>query len=221
MSSAYTESWLEDVTESGLGKLIYAGLLALLVLTPLPYGTVETWSIALWQLSLLALVLLWGLAMLRDGALVLPRSPLVWPLLAWLVWTCVQAATVSVEPFATRYAALKLLAYLIFFALFATYVDSEARRRNAVKIILVVCVFIALVGIAQNYAGAWLWQRGAFGPFVNRNHFAGFLVMGVGLAGGLLLERSAKNETLALYAAAAIVMIAGIGLSASPKQHAG
>ena len=206
---------VEDLTHSTLGKAIYGGLLALLVLTPLPYGTVETWSITLWQLSLLALAVLWGLAMLRDGALAWPSSPLVWPLLAWLGWTCVQAATVSLDGFATRYAAAKLLTYLIFFTLFAAYVHDEARRRTAVKVIIAVCAIIALIGIAQKYTGSWLWQRGAFGPFVNRNHYAGFLVMGAGLAGGMLLERGAKNETLGLYAAAVIVMIAGIGLSAS------
>ncbi len=208
-------SSFEEISDHGLAKVIYVALLALLVLTPLPYGTVETWSITLWQLSLLALAVLWGLAMLRDGALAWPDTPLIWPLLAWLVWTCVQAATVSVDVFATRYAAAKLLTYLIFFTLFAAYVYSETRRRTAVKIIIAVCAAIALIGIAQKYTGAWLWQRGTFGPFVNRNHYAGFLVMGIGLTGGMLIERGAKNETLALYAAAAIVMIAGVGLSAS------
>jgi O-antigen ligase len=206
---------LDEIYESGLSKLIFALLMALLVLTPLPYGTVETWSIALWQLLILVLALVWGLAMLRDGALVVPRTPLVWPLLIWLGWTAWQAATLSADKFATRYAALKLLTYLIFFVLFATYIVGDTRRRTACKVIIAVCTFIALVGIAQKYAGSWLWQRGAFGPFVNRNHFAGFLAMGAGLAGGMLFERSAKNETLVLYAAAIIVMLAGIGLSAS------
>ncbi|NOT60797.1 MAG: O-antigen ligase family protein [Acidobacteria bacterium] len=206
---------IEDLTHSTWGKVIYWLLLGLLILTPLPYGTVETWSITLWQLYLLVLAVLWGLAALTSGALTLPATPLVWPLLAWLVWTFIQAATISIDKFATRYAAYKLLTYLIFFSLFATYVSSDTRRRTAVKIILIVCTVIALVGIGQKYAGALFWQRGTFGPFVNRNHFAGFLVMGVGLAGGMLIERSAKNETLALYAAAALVLIAGIGLSAS------
>ena len=51
--------------------------------------------------------------------------------------------------------------------------------------VIAVCAIIALIGIAQKYTGAWLWQRGTFGPFVNRNHYAGFLVMGLGLAGGV------------------------------------
>jgi O-antigen ligase len=206
---------VEDLTHGIWSKVIYGLLLGLLILTPLPYGTVETWSITLWQLYLLVLAVLWGLAALTEGALALPTTPLVWPLIAWLVWTFIQAATISMDKFATWYAAYKLLAYLIFFTLFATYVSSDTRRRTAVKLILIVCTIIALVGIGQKYLGAWFWQRGTFGPFVNRNHFAGFLVMGLGLAGGMLIERSAKNETLALYAGAALVLIAGIGLSAS------
>jgi O-antigen ligase len=206
---------IDDIYESGLSKLIFTLLIGLLVLTPLPYGTVETWSIALWQFFILVLALFWGLAMVRDEALVVPRTPLFWPLLIWLGWTAWQAMTISADTFATRYAALKLLTYIIFFVLFATYVVGDTRRRTAAKVIIAVCTFIALVGIAQKYAGNWLWQRAMFGPFVNRNHFAGFLAMGAGLAGGMLFERSAKNETLVLYAAAIIVMVAGIGLSAS------
>ncbi len=80
---------------------------------------------------------------------------------------------------------------------------------------MTIAIMIALVGIGQSYIGKMLWQRGTFGPFVNRNHFAGFLELGVGLAGGLLIGRTVKQIWLAVYASAALVMCAGIALSAS------
>jgi len=82
-------------------------------------------------------------------------------------------------------------------------------------VIIAVCAIIAIVGIGQAYIGRLFWQRGAFGPFVNRNHFAGFLEMGVALAGGLMIGRVVKQVWMAVYASCALAMCAGIGLSAS------
>jgi O-antigen ligase len=123
--------------------------------------------------------------------------------------------TISFSPFATSQFTIKLFASICFLLLFSTFVNTDERRGMAVKAIIAVCTLIALIGIGQRYGGKLLWQRGTFGPFVNRNHFAGFLEMGVGLAGGLLLSRTIKREWLAIYGSCALVMCAGIGLSAS------
>lgn len=207
-------------------KIIYLLLLALLVLTPLPYGSVETWSIALWEIFVFGVVGVWALSAVVEGKLKIKFNPLVWPMLALLivaivqVWPLASAATdgrhtISFSPFATTQFAIKLLASICFFVLFATFVNNDERRMTAVKVIIAVCTIIALVGIGQAYIGRLFWQRGAFGPFVNRNHFAGFLEMGVALAGGLMIGRVAKQVWLAVYGSCALAMCAGIGLSAS------
>src|SRR5262249_51119401 len=123
--------------------------------------------------------------------------------------------TISSDAYITSQAAIKLFASLCFFLLFATFVSDNDRRYLAVNVIIVMCVLIALIGIGQSYIGRTLWQRGAFGPFVNRNHFAGFLEMGAGLAGGLIIGRVVKQLMLAIYASCALVLCAGIALSAS------
>lgn len=206
-----------------LEKVIYFALLALLVLTPLPYGAVETWSIALWEIGVFGIVGLWALWVVQQGKLKIGFNPLVWPMLALLVVAIVQLlpglaagrSTISFSAFATSQFAAKLFASICFLLLFTTFVNTDERRSAAVKVIIAVCTVIALVGIGQRYAGKFFWQRGTFGPFVNRNHFAGFLEMGVGLAGGLLLGRAVKREWMAIYGSCALVMCAGIGLSAS------
>jgi O-antigen ligase len=207
-----------------LAKIIFISLLLLLVLTPLPYGAVEVWSTALWEASVLALALLWGVEAALKGRLTIALNPLAGPLLALLVIALVQLApifsggeraTLSFDRHATWQAVVKLLASIFFLLLCATFVNTRERRQLAVGVIIAVCVFVALVGIGQSYLGKLLWQRGTFGPFVNRNHFAGFLAMGAGLAGGLLVARGARREWLALYASAALCCGAGIVLSAS------
>ncbi|HMV49943.1 MAG TPA: O-antigen ligase family protein, partial [Blastocatellia bacterium] len=204
-------------------KFIYFALLALLAATPLPYAAVEGWSIALWEICIFGLVGLWALSATQQGAFKISFNPLVWPMLGLLAVAVVQVlplssaarATISFSPFATTQFAFKLFASICFLLLFATFVNTDERRGMAVKTIIAACAIVAFVGISQRYAGKFLWQRGTFGPFVNRNHFAGFLEMGVGLAGGLLLGRAAKREWMLIYGGCALLMCAGIGLSAS------
>jgi O-antigen ligase len=170
-----------------------------------------------------ATIILWGLLVVKEGRLDIAANPLVWPMLALLIVAIIQflpltsggRQTISYDAYTTSQAAIKLFAFLCFFLLFTTFVNTPERRNFTVKVIIVMCVFVALVGIGQSYIGKALWQRGMYGPFVNRNHFAGFLEMGVGLTGGLLIGRSVRREVMAIYASCALVMCAGIVLSAS------
>ncbi len=206
-----------------LDKVIYVALLVILVITPIPYGSVETWSTALWEVLVFATMLLWGFQVIQKGRLNIALNPLVWPILALLLIAVIQLLplqsgerrTITFDQFATTHAAVKLFALICFFLLFSNFVVSDERRNFTVKLIIVLCTVIALIGIGQSYIGKALWQRGAFGPFVNRNHFAGFLEMGAGLAGGLIVSRSVKKEVLAIYISCALAMCAGIVLSAS------
>lgn len=209
-----------------LDRIIFFALLALLILTPLPYGAVENWSIALWEVSVFGVVALWSLQAAINGRFSISLNSLVWPMLALLAVAVVQILplasgasgerqTISYSPFATSQFAIKLLASICFLLLFSTFVNTDERRNTAVKVMIGLCAIIALVGIGQTYVGKLLWQRGTFGPFVNRNHFAGFLEMGVGLAGGLLIGRAVKVEWMAVYGSCVLAMCAGIVLSAS------
>lgn len=206
-----------------LERLIYIALLLLLILTPLPYGAVEAWSTALWELAILGLLVLWGIEVLLRGRIRFGGGWLVWPMIGLALIGLFQLLPLGIagreavtwHSFATWQAVLRILAAIGFFLLLAAVLRTDERRTVAVNVIIIVCVVIALVGIGQSFIGKALWQRGSFGPFVNRNHFAGFLVMGSGLAGGMLIGRSVRRELLAVYASALLVLSAGILLSAS------
>ncbi|MGH9940513.1 MAG: O-antigen ligase family protein [Blastocatellia bacterium] len=209
---------------SYLEKVIFYALLLLLALTPLPYGAVETWSTGLWEICVFAVTLVWAAQAAIEGRLKIAANPLALPMVALLGVAVIQILpmvaggerqTISYDPYVTSQAAIKIFASICFFLLFATFAGDNDRRNLAVNVIIAVCVLIALVGIGQSYIGKALWQRGAFGPFVNRNHFAGFLEMGVGLAGGLIIGRVVKQLALAIYASCALALCAGVALSAS------
>jgi O-antigen ligase len=206
-----------------LNNAIFYSLLLLLLLTPLPYGTVETWSITVWELWIFATTLLWGIQVALTGRLSLSRNPLALPLVGLLAFAVIQLLplvsgsrpTLSYQADATWQAAIKLLAFILFFVLFGAFVNTGQRRDLVVNAIIGLAFIIALVGIGQSYIGKALWQRGTFGPFVNRNHFAGFLEMGLGLAGGLLAGRGVKRERIVIYGCVILVLLAGLVVSAS------
>ena len=196
------------------------------MLTPLPYGSVEAWSTALWELAVLGLLLLWGIVTLITGRIRIGGGWLVWPMIGLLVLGLLQLMpilppgetgreTITINSFATTQSVIRLAASIGFFLLAAGFINTDRRRNVAVNTILLGCVVIALVGIGQSFIGKALWQRGTFGPFVNRNHFAGFMVMGVGLAGGMLIGRSVRRELLAVYGSVLLLLSAGVLVSAS------
>jgi len=212
-----------DGEKTILERLIYFSLLLLLILTPIPYGAVEAWSTALWEVWIFATAILWVILVLRDGQLRFEGNPLLIPMLLLLAYGVIQMvplgiggrSTISFDPYLTLQACIKLLASIVFFAMFSTFVSTDDNRKGAVKVILGVCIVIALIGVGQNYVGRALWRRGVFGPFVNRNHFAGFLEMGIGLASAAIVVRSAKLEMMAVHACGVLIMCAGLVLSAS------
>lgn len=206
-----------------LDKIIFYSLLGLLVITLLPYGTVEVWSTAIWELLVLALTLLWGIHSVINKRLEIVANPLVWPMLGLLAVAAIQLIpfssgprrTITYDSFATFDAGVKLFVMILFFLLFSTFVNSDERRRKIVTVVIIMAAAIALIGIGQSYLTKLIWPKGSFGPFVNRNHFAGFLEMAAGLTGARILSRTIKREKLMLYICFLILICTGIILSAS------
>jgi O-antigen ligase len=188
----------------------------------MPYGTVEVWSTAIWELLVLLLTLLWSIDAVINKRLRVELNPLVWPLVALLGIALVQLLpvlsgarrTITYDSFATLEAAVKMFVCILFFLLFATYVSTPERRQQAVTTIIVLAVIIALIGIGQTY-GKLIWPRATYGPFVNRNHFAGFLEMAAGLIGARIVSQTLKRERLVLYVCYLIIVCSGLILSAS------
>jgi O-antigen ligase len=105
----------------------------------------------------------------------------------------------SIDPAATRVGALFFLSFsLLFLGLSAALTARHARA--LADSVLVVSLAIALVGIVQERFGGGrlygFWQPLAvtepFGPFVNRNHFGGWMLMAIPLCLGRLCDRVAR-----------------------------
>jgi O-antigen ligase len=107
--------------------------------------------------------------------------------------------TLSVYLHATRTELLKILSYLGIFLLIVNYVDSKRKLMRISTIIVLSGIIVALLGIAQKVTGAtkiyWFWEpvfkkdASFFGPFVNPNHFAGYIEMVIPVSIGLFIVK--------------------------------
>lgn len=106
--------------------------------------------------------------------------------------------TLSLSPGLSFYELLKYLCYGIFAYLVYAHIRSRKEARIFVFFMMAAGVFESLYGLEEYFGGtyrifAWkniYYQGNAFGTFVNRNHFSGFLEMILALSIGYLLARA-------------------------------
>lgn len=201
-----------------------------LVLSTLAYGTVHNWALAFFSLSGAVLVLLWAADAFVLRSAEIPVNPLQWPLVGAIILGLVQliplrthddaglslspVRSLSLDPYATRLAIVQLTVLLIFFAATTVFVDTPRRLRALVRTITIFGFLLAVFGLTQSltsdgtrvYWFRQLTQSTAFGPFINRHHFAGYMELAVAIPLGLLLSGSLESYKRPLYAFAAVVM---------------
>ncbi len=105
----------------------------------------------------------------------------------------------SLRPRATITALVCVLAFGLFIAGGATGFGARDARHLAVGL-LVLGTIVAFIAIVQRatprYPAYWIWEpieAGAqWGPFVNRNHFAGWMVMAISAGLGYFMALSSR-----------------------------
>jgi O-antigen ligase len=226
-----------------LERIIFYTLLALIVVLATPYGIVNPWrgaTEAIFECGVFALGALWMVEGMLSGAWLTKRHLLLLPLLALVAFAYAQTLplsaaqtpagisspiwqTISFDPYETRLTVLKLTAYALVLGLLLRYVSTPGRLRVLVLVVIGICVASALFAImrqaTQRDAVEFLFphvrlDRG-YGQFVNRNHFAFLMEMGLGLVLGLIVGGGGKRERMLLYVAGAIPMWVALVLSNS------
>lgn len=214
-------------------RLVEAGVLCLLVFTPLAYGTVEPWAEAIAGLVILLMAVLWLLGMVAGQWEVRVELPPGWlPAALFLLLVVVQAVALpgalagwlapvsaglasagvpveapdalilSLDPHTTWREGLKLLAVAAFFLVVYNTYRTRAQSRRALWTMIGVGAAIAVFGIVQRmtWNGRFYWigpeapHASAFGPFVNRTHFAALIVIVVPMALAMLLAGGRDRE---------------------------
>jgi O-antigen ligase len=205
-------------------KIIRDGLFFLFAFSVLAFGAVEVWSESILEIAASLLFIGWAALVFLDGRIKIYWNPLNWPLLGLFGIGLAQLLLRATPyPFLTRVELLRLAAYLLIFFL-ATQAFRERRDlTNLVWFLILLCFSVSLLGIVQHFTsdakiyGLRTLTNGGdpFGPFVNRNHFAGFveLTLPAGLA--LLIFRGLRRNMIPLTGLLTIVPIGAIILSGS------
>ena len=205
-------------------RAIRVGICALVTFAVLAHGAVEPWSEAVLEIGAAVLLLLWAWEVSVGGEYKVVWNPLLWPLLGlWGVAALQLAAGITVYPFQTRIELLKYTALLALFFLCAQSYRKLEHWHAFVWFLLILGFAVSVFAILQHFTfnGKLYWVREIqfggipFGPYVNRNHFAGLveLLIPPGLA--ILILRAERRDQLPLVALFTLFPIGALFLSAS------
>ncbi len=205
-------------------RAIRVGICALVTFAVLAHGAVEPWSEAVLEIGAAVLLLLWAWEVSVGGEYKVVWNPLLWPLLGlWGVAALQLAAGITVYPFQTRIELLKYTALLALFFLCSQSYRKLEHWHGFVWFLLILGFAVSVFAILQHFTfnGKLYWVREIqfggipFGPYVNRNHFAGLveLLIPPGLA--ILILRAERRDQLPLVALFTLFPIGALFLSAS------
>lgn len=205
-------------------RTLQAGICVLVAFSVLAHGAVEVWSVSLLEAGAAILLVWWAGLFLTKKVDDVRSTPLLVPLLGLLFIGLVQlAARQTVSPFLTKVELLKMGAcFLILFLAVQAF-----RQKEDFQILAGFFVFfgfaVSLFGIAQHFAsnGKIYWIRSVpdngpfFGPYVNSNHFAGFVELTVPVGLALLLFRGTSRDLIPLTALCTVVPIGALAMTGS------
>jgi len=205
-------------------KIIRGGLCLIFAFTVLAHGAVEAWSESILEIGAAILLVIWAVLLSRDATLKIRWSLLNNPLLCLLGIGLAQLIFhLTANPYLTRTELLKLVSYFIVFFLTAQAYRERADLVRLAWFLMFLGFIVSLLGIIQHFTaeGKIYWFReltlggDPFGPYVNRNHFAGFveLVLPVGLA--LLVFRGLHRDAFSMVGLLTIVPLGALILSGS------
>lgn len=204
-------------------RVLRAGICALLAFSVLSFGAVQVWSQSILEGGAALLFLYWALVACRGEGKKVQWDILNWPLLGLIGIGLLQLLFhATAYPFLTRLQLLRLATYFLMFFLFAQAFRSRADLTTLAWCVILFCFAISLLTIIQHFtAGQTIYWvepvNGSepYGPYVNRNHFAGFveLTLPVGLA--LMAFRGVRRDVLPLMTLFTIVPLGALVLSGS------
>jgi O-antigen ligase len=202
-------------------RVILGLVLGILVFAPLALGAVGGLTFAVVEGLTVGVLVLWGARLWLNPRLQFLWPPVCWAVLGFAVYAVGRYFTADIE-YIARQELLRVLVYaFLFFAIL-----NNLHRQESMQIIsltlIVLAMTIAAYAVFQfltdsDYVWWFLTQyphRGS-GTYICPNHTAGLLEMLVPLALALALAGRLKPVSRVLVGYAALVIVAGIGVTVS------
>ena len=222
-----------------LDKIVFFCLLGLIVLTVIPYGTVDAWWEAVFECGVFAITAIWIFEVLLTGDWQVRRLFILLPLIfitvfafaqsiewpAWLVTERIAHRTLSIDRYQTYFTARKALALTLFFGLLLLHTSTPKRFRSLVRVVIGLGLASALFGILRQllqspdstggFVLPFLFFGMGYGEFLSPNVFAYLMEMAFGLSAGLMLGVGVRRDRIPIYLAIALVVWTALVLSNS------
>lgn len=210
-----------------------------IVLSALAYGTVHYWALAIFFLGALTIAILWLIDSWILGSFRISRNVLQLSLVGMVLLGLFQllplrtppdvgthsiplVRSLSFDPYSTRLILVQVISLLIYFAAVLVFTDTPKRLRLLVRTVAVFGFFLAIFGLTQSLTSPdkvyWireLPQSQAFGPFINRHHFAGYMELALALPLGLVFTGAIEKEKKFIYLFAAGLMAVALVMTNS------
>lgn len=214
--------------------IIVIGLMVVMAGATLAFGAVEPWSLATFGLSIIALLVLWVIKSLVDRRLEINMPSTALPLVALILLGVLQGITIadsasksfsiSLDAEATHLATEVLFILLIALLLSANFLARPPALTWLRNFLIFFGLALAVFGLIQRFTwnGKYYWviepsapPSAPFGPFVNHNHFAGYVEMIAPIPMALILRRAVRGALALLYGFAAAMMGLAVVMSLS------
>lgn len=217
-----------DLTHRIFDRVIFHGLLLTIVITAIPYGSVQPWWIALFECAIFVLAMVAVVDLIITKERLPAGASVALPLLALCLFLLFQSLplfasgnavipdlrlAISADPHTTQLLAIKLLAFVLAGVLLLRYVNTEERVRTLVYLVIGIGVASAVFGILRRGSGGPSWffplpnAEQGFAQFVNRNHFGFLMEITFGLALGLAVRGVRGYQRILLLPIAAVLWI--------------
>jgi O-antigen ligase len=205
-------------------KFLRLGIFVLIGFGVLSHGAVEEWARAVLETGAGLLFLAWAVRawLQRQEHAVLP--PLLFPLVALALFALAQIVfRLTVSPFHTRSELQLLLAFILLMFLIPQAFRSAPEWRTLIWFLMTLGFAVAIFAILQHltFNGKLYWFREMryggipFGPYVNRNHFAGFAEMIIPVSLVPLIMARVRRERWLIVILFALLPMGALFLSAS------
>jgi O-antigen ligase len=212
-------------TSEILERVIVFGLFGIMAFSSLAFGTVDPWSVAFFNISIVALFLCWAIRCVVQKRITISLPSFSLPIALLFGYGILQSVTIldesgkrwsiSMDVEATRLVLEVLICLLISFILAATFFKGQQKLYWLKNFLIYFGLALAVFALLQHFTwnGKFYWLisptsevPSPFGPFVNHNHFAGYLGMIIPIPVALIFTRSVRGELAILYGFAAAVM---------------
>ena len=190
--------------------IIEGCIILLIVFTPVYYGSVELWAVTVIELTILFMLLLWGIEIVACQKFTFVRTPLDIPILLFCAYAVISTLFFSKYPYMSQIGVTQLLCISALYFVIVNHIRRPSQIVRLLMVILIVGSFHAFLHLMKNVTGLLGKETGVMLNI--GNHFAGYMVLVIPISVALsFVIKDLGKRILLIFIS--VVMTAAMGFS--------